>query len=193
MMSIIIKSCSDKSKETSSASSSLTLPSVTGDATTPSSDSAPTGDTTDSQATGNTDNTDNTGNTDNTSSSDQTSGTGGTAINVNGNPDNPSAPIGSFKFSDYIGRRTWWDLFYYVYGVKLSDMNDPMIKKIKQYNNFPDSYTPNSGDTVLLPPQGVLDGTVPNTFIPGGGETTGAGEEGGDAATTTTTAAEANP
>ena len=193
MLSIIIKSCSDKSKETSSESSSLTLPSITGDATTPSSDSAPTGDTTDSQATGNTDNTDNTGNTDNTSSSDQTSGTGGTAINVNGNPDNPSAPIGSFKFSDYIGRRTWWDLFYYVYGVKLSDMNDPMIKKIKQYNNFPDSYTPNSGDTVLLPPQGVLDGTVPNTFIPGGGETTGAGEEGGDAATTTTTAAEANP
>ncbi|MBP5262249.1 MAG: hypothetical protein J6Z43_09005 [Clostridiales bacterium] len=86
-------------------------------------------------------------------------------------PENPSAPIGSFKFSEYVGYRTWWDLFHYVYNINLQDLSDPKIQIIKDYNGFDASYTgPNAGDVVLLPPEGVLDGTIPNTFVPGGAQ-----------------------
>ena len=89
----------------------------------------------------------------------------------------PSAPIASFQFSDYVGFRTWWDLFNYVYNIKLSDMNDPMIQKIKDYNRFPADYSPSSGDVVLLPPQGVLDGSIPITFIPGEAQAVNNGDQ----------------
>ncbi|MBR2523411.1 MAG: hypothetical protein IKE53_03095 [Clostridiales bacterium] len=80
--------------------------------------------------------------------------------------ENPSAPIASFKFSNYIGYRTWWDLFHYVYDINLSDLSDPRIQIIKDYNNFPADYTPQANSEVLLPPKGVIEGTIPNTFTP---------------------------
>lgn len=99
---------------------------------------------------------------------------------------NPSAPIARFVFSDYVGYRTWWDLFYYAYGIKLSDLSDPRIQIIKDYNGLAADYTPGSGDSLLLPPEGVLDGSIPNTFVPGN-QTPDAGADGdGDTAETTT-------
>lgn len=100
---------------------------------------------------------------------------------------NPSAPIAKFIFSDYVGYRTWWDLFYYVYGIKLSDLSDPRIQIIKDYNGFASDYTPHSGDLVLLPPEGVLDGSIPNTFVPGTAD--GGENAGGTGETTAETAA----
>lgn len=77
----------------------------------------------------------------------------------------PSAPIGMFQFSDYIGYRTWWDLFNTVYGIDdLANESDPRISIIISYNGLDASYSPNSGDSLLLPPVGVLDGTIPVTF-----------------------------
>jgi len=94
--------------------------------------------------------------------------------------ENPSAPIACFKFSDYVGFRTWWDLFHYVYNINLQDLSDPKIQIIKDYNNFPADYTPHSGDVVLLPPEGVLDGSIPNTFTPGEAQPAAGGEDTGD-------------
>lgn len=77
----------------------------------------------------------------------------------------PSAPIGMFQFSDNIGFRTWWDLFNNVYGINdLANTSDPRISVIVSYNGLDASYSPNSGDALLLPPVGVLDGTIPVTF-----------------------------
>ncbi len=87
----------------------------------------------------------------------------------------PSAPIGMFQFSDNIGFRTWWDLFNNVYGINdLANTSDPRISIIVSYNGLDASYSPNSGDALLLPPVGVLDGTIPVTFRVGG--STGATE-----------------
>lgn len=86
----------------------------------------------------------------------------------------PSAPIGMFTFSnDYIGFRTWWDLFNQVYGIDdLSNESDSRISIIVTYNGLdPATYTPNGGDSLLLPPMGVLDGTIPVTFQVGGSST----------------------
>ena len=99
--------------------------------------------------------------------------------------DDKSAPIGYFEFSDSIGYRTWWDLFHYVYKIDLDNENDPRIQTIIKYNaQDPATYTPHSGDRLLLPPLGVIAGTIPVTFKPGGtqnteaaaGADTGAGE-----------------
>jgi len=80
----------------------------------------------------------------------------------------PSAPIGMFQFSDYIGYRTWWDLFNNVYGINdLANTSDPRISIIISYNGLDASYSPNSGDALLLPPVGVLDGSIPVTFTVG--------------------------
>ena len=99
-----------------------------------------------------------------------------------------SAPIGYYVFSDSIGFRTWWDLFHYVYKIDLDNENDPRIQTIIKYNGQdPSTYTPHSGDRLLLPPLGVIAGTIPVTFKPGGtaadagtGETTAAPDAGGN-------------
>ena len=84
-----------------------------------------------------------------------------------------SAPIGYFVFSDSIGFRTWWDLFHYVYKIDLDNENDPRIQTIIKYNGQdPTTYTPHSGDRLLLPPLGVIAGTIPITFKPGGTQAT---------------------
>ena len=81
----------------------------------------------------------------------------------------PSYPIGRFQFSDYIGYRTWWDLFNNVYGIDdIANTSDPRIQIILSYNGLDASYTPSTGDALLLPPVGVLDGTIPVTFQAGG-------------------------
>ena len=113
----------------------------------------------------------------------------------------PSAPIGRFKFSDYTGYRSWWDLFNTVYQLPIENESDPMIKKLIEYNNLdPETYkTPHTDDSLLLPPKEVLLGTMPNTFSAGGSQssdttttTTGSVDGqisvvGGDGETTTTT------
>ncbi|MBR3340313.1 MAG: hypothetical protein IKG30_01725 [Clostridiales bacterium] len=84
-----------------------------------------------------------------------------------------SAPIGYFVFSDYIGYRTWWDLFHTVYDIDIENNRDPRISTILTYNKLdPATYTgPNSGDHLLLPPLGVLTGEIPITFNAGGSST----------------------
>ncbi len=87
----------------------------------------------------------------------------------------PSYPIGRFEFSEYIGYRTWWDLFNNVYGIDdIANTSDARIQIILDYNGLDASYTPSAGDQLLLPPVGVLDGTIPVTFQVGGGSTTSA-------------------
>ena len=78
----------------------------------------------------------------------------------------PSAPIGYFHFQDeYIGYRTWWDLFHQVYGIDdIENESDPRIAVIINYNGLSADYRPSNGDMILLPPVGVLDGTIPVTF-----------------------------
>jgi hypothetical protein len=96
-----------------------------------------------------------------------------------------SAPIGYFVFSDSVGFRTWWDLFHYVYKIDLDNANDPRIQTIIKYNaQDPATYTPHSGDRLLLPPLGVIAGTIPITFKPGGTQNAG-----GDTGETTAAAA----
>ncbi len=73
----------------------------------------------------------------------------------------PTAPIGVFVFSDYTGYRTWWDLFNNVYNVQLESETDDRVAKIIEYNNLSADYTPHSGDMLLLPPVGVLNGSIP--------------------------------
>ena len=103
-----------------------------------------------------------------------------------------SAPIGIFVFSDSIGFRTWWDLFHYVYKIDLDNENDPRIQTIIKYNaQDPSTYTPHSGDRLLLPPLGVIAGTIPVTFKPGNATTADAtGETTAAAAGETTQATE---
>ena len=100
----------------------------------------------------------------------------------------PSAPIGYFCFSEYIGYRTWWDVFHYVYNIDIKDNNDQRIKKIITYNKLdPASYAgPNPGDKLLLPPLGVVTGEIPITWNAGGSSS------GGETSATTTTQAEVN-
>ena len=100
----------------------------------------------------------------------------------------PSAPIGYFCFSEYIGYRTWWDVFHYVYGIDIKDNSDQRITTIITYNKLdPATYSPNAQDKLLLPPLGVITGEIPNTWNAGGA--TGGGES---SAATTTTQAEVN-
>ena len=80
----------------------------------------------------------------------------------------PSAPIGYFVFSEYIGYRTWWDVFHYVYDIEIDNARDPQITKIITYNKLdPATYGPNIGDHILLPPKEVITGEIPNTFSAG--------------------------
>ena len=88
-----------------------------------------------------------------------------------------SAPIAYFVFSEDIGYRTWWDVFHYVYGIDIENNKDPRIATIITYNKLdPTSYTPHSGDKLLMPPLGVLTGEIDNTWSAGSAsETTDAG------------------
>ncbi|MBO4637005.1 MAG: hypothetical protein J5685_07655 [Clostridiales bacterium] len=81
---------------------------------------------------------------------------------------NPSAPIGRFHFSTHDGFRTWYDLFRQVYNVEIGSEDDSRVAMIISYNGLPEDYTPSPEDAVLLPPVGVLDGSIDNTFVPGG-------------------------
>ena len=108
----------------------------------------------------------------------------------------PSAPIGYFHFQDdYIGFRTWWDLFHQVYGIDdLENEADPRIAVIINYNGLAADYTPSNGDMLLLPPVGVLDGTIPVTFQVGSasaGETEATDETAAPEETSETEATEA--
>ena len=86
----------------------------------------------------------------------------------------PSAPIGYFVFSDYTGFRTWWDVFHYVYGIDIANNSDPKIAIIINYNKLdPTTYTPNSGDHILLPPKEVITGELEDTWSQGTGSSTG--------------------
>lgn len=100
----------------------------------------------------------------------------------------PSAPIGYFCFSEYIGYRTWWDVFHYVYNIDIKDNTDQRIAKIITYNKLdPSSYAgPNPGDKLLLPPLGVITGEIPITW------NAGSTSSGGESSATTTTQAEVN-
>ena len=90
-----------------------------------------------------------------------------------------SAPVGYFVFSDSVGFRTWWDLFHYVYKIDLDNANDPRIQTIIKYNALdPATYTPHTGDRLLLPPLGVIAGTIPITFKPGGSQAATSGDTG---------------
>nr|MCR4688225.1 hypothetical protein [Saccharofermentans sp.] len=108
-------------------------------------------------------------------------------------PVSDSAPIAYFNFSDYIGYRTWWDVFHYVYGIDIENNSDPRIATIITYNGLdPATYTgPNSGDRLLLPPEGVLSGEIDNTFTVVGGPVTDtqATDAAGNPISTETTAA----
>lgn len=66
-------------------------------------------------------------------------------------------PIGVFEFSISTGYRTWWDLFYYVYGIKIDKESDARIATIISYNNLPADYKPAAGDQILLPPAAMLE------------------------------------
>ena len=80
--------------------------------------------------------------------------TGGPVVTT---PTNPGTePIGIFEFSDDTGFRTWWDLFYTVYGIKIDKGNDPRIATIITYNQKPTDYVPLPGDQILLPPSSML-------------------------------------
>jgi len=70
------------------------------------------------------------------------------------------APVAAFYFSDDTGRRTWWDLFYYAYQLKLDSNTDPRISIIMTYNSLPADYVPKAGDVVNLPPLSVITGTA---------------------------------
>lgn len=66
-------------------------------------------------------------------------------------------PIGVYTFSDNCGCRTWWDLMYHVYGIKIDSDSDSRVTTILTYNELDSSYTPKSGDTIKLPPASMLN------------------------------------
>lgn len=110
-------------------------------------------------------------------------------------PVSDSAPIGYFCFSEYIGFRTWWDVFHYVYNIDIENNSDSRIATIITYNGLdPATYTgPNPGDKLLLPPPGVLSGDITNTFTVVGGpaETTQATDALGNPITPETSSSDA--
>ncbi|MBO4928528.1 MAG: hypothetical protein J5379_09815 [Clostridiales bacterium] len=67
------------------------------------------------------------------------------------------APLGVYTFSDKSGCRTWWDLFYHVYGVKIDSETDARVTTILTYNGLDASYKPKAGDTVKLPPVSMVN------------------------------------
>ena len=74
-----------------------------------------------------------------------------------------AAPVAVFYFSDQTGFRTWWDVFYYAYQIKLDSNTDPRISTIITYNQKPADYVPKPGDMINLPPLSMLTGTATAT------------------------------
>lgn len=70
------------------------------------------------------------------------------------------APVAVFYFSDQTGFRTWWDVFYYAYQIKLDSNTDPRISTIITYNQKSADYVPQPGDKINLPPLSMLTGTA---------------------------------
>lgn len=70
------------------------------------------------------------------------------------------APVAAFYFSDQTGYRTWWDLFWYSYQLKLDSNTDPRISKIITYNGLAADYAPKPGDVILVPPTSLFTGTA---------------------------------
>ena len=66
-------------------------------------------------------------------------------------------PIGVYTFSDNSGCRTWWDLFYHVYGIKIESESDSRVTTILTYNGLDASYTPKAGDEIKLPPVSMIN------------------------------------
>lgn len=78
-------------------------------------------------------------------------------------PAAPNAPIGAFLFSDtYTGYRTWYDLFYQVYGIEIENESDPRIERVILYNGLdPATFPgPQADMLLLLPPAEMLDPNV---------------------------------
>ena len=73
------------------------------------------------------------------------------------------APVEIFYFSDQTGFRTWWDLFYYAYQLKLDSNTDPRIATILKYNGLASDYVPQPGDAVYVPPLSLITGTATPT------------------------------
>ncbi|MBN1892666.1 MAG: hypothetical protein JW780_07785 [Clostridiales bacterium] len=65
-------------------------------------------------------------------------------------------PISVFEFSTETGFRTWWDLFYYGYDIKIDGEDDPRIAIIIAYNQLPADYEPKPGEKILLPPSSMI-------------------------------------
>ena len=70
------------------------------------------------------------------------------------------APVAAFYFSDQTGFRTWWDLFFYSYQLKLESNTDPRISTILTYNGLAAEYVPKPGDIILVPPVSLITGTA---------------------------------
>ena len=80
---------------------------------------------------------------------------------------NPNAPIGVFVFSgDQTGFRTWYDLFYQVYGIEIENESDPRIARIVIYNGGDPNqirdpqdvdYAAGESYWLYLPPAEMLD------------------------------------
>ena len=77
-------------------------------------------------------------------------------------------PVAKFYFSDQTGFRTWWDLFFYTYQLKLDSNNDPRIATIIAYNGLSSDYVPKPGDAINVPPLSMITGaaTVTPTVTP---------------------------
>ncbi|MBO4494386.1 MAG: hypothetical protein J5752_00845 [Clostridiales bacterium] len=89
-----------------------------------------------------------------TSDTSATEATTTTAAETTAAPDD--APLGVYTFSDKSGCRTWWDLFYHVYGIKIENESDKRVAFIKEYNNLDSSFKPEPGKQVKLPPAVML-------------------------------------
>ncbi|MBP5491815.1 MAG: hypothetical protein J6Y08_03130 [Clostridiales bacterium] len=71
-------------------------------------------------------------------------------------PVSSTDPIGVYTFSDKTGCRTWWDLFYNVYGIKIDSETDARVTTILTYNGLDTSYVPKAGETIKLPPAAMI-------------------------------------
>ena len=107
-------------------------------------------DTEDTKASGEVSITDITGDVSDTSESTEPTTEPTTEPDVN-------APIGVYTFSNKSGCRTWWDLFYHVYGVKIDSEKDARVTTILTYNDLDTSYKPKEGDVIKLPPAAMIN------------------------------------
>jgi hypothetical protein len=95
-----------------------------------------------------------------------TTAAGSVKITPTAAPNATVAPVAKFYFSDQTGFRTWWDLFYYAYQLKLSSNTDPRIAIVIKYNGLASDYVPKPGDAVNVPPLSLITGTATATATP---------------------------